>query len=297
MHEPPSVHCRGTVRRLWSQSLPAPLRGLALAREKACLLVWDQNHWLYLLNRLGERQGQLHARAPLTTACCAEDGSAFAAGGATGDIWWLAPDLSVRWQRTLSDACVAAAMDSFGQYLAVADSGGNLHIFDGTGRPVGQSRSPRPLHYLAFVPTAPRLIGSSDYGLVACFDLHATQLWRDALVIHAGALAVSGDGATIVLACFTEGLQRYTLAGKKPGRLPTPEPCRLASLSFDGRLLLVAGLSSRLLLLDGAGRLLHTHPLDRTAVALALAPLGDYAIAALKDGEVVSLDLSGLVMG
>ena len=44
------------------------MRSLCLAREKGWLLVRDETDWLYLLDRNGERQGQVRApkgiRAP-----------------------------------------------------------------------------------------------------------------------------------------------------------------------------------------------------------------------------------------
>jgi hypothetical protein len=147
------------------------------------------------------------------------------------------------------------------------------------------------LHFLAFVPQAPFVIGSADYGLVACFDLRGQCSWRDGLVAHVGSLAVSGDGERVELACFTEGLQRYTLAGRNRGRQQIGEPCRLAALSFDGQQTLAAGLSSRLLLLDRKGRALATHDLGSPATALALAALGDRAAVALADGRVMGFDV------
>jgi hypothetical protein len=212
--------------------------------------------------------------------------------GDRGEIWWLTPDLTIRWERVMPRKAVAAATDLFGQYLAVSDARGNLHILDRYGTLVCQTLTPRPLHYLAFVPVSPVLVGSADYGLVACYDLSGRPLWRDGLVAHAGSLAASEDGSQIILACFTEGLQRYTLAGRNLGRLSAGEPCRLASLSFDGQRILVAGLSNRLLLLDPGGRVLLSHALDQPPVAVALAPLGQRAVVALADGTVMGLDFS-----
>ena len=40
------------------------------------------------------------------------------------------------------------------------------------------------------------------------------------------------------------------MAGKNQGRLGATEPARLASLAFDGSLILMAGLTNQLLLLD-----------------------------------------------
>jgi hypothetical protein len=102
-----------------------------------------------------------------------------------------------------------------------------------------------------------------------------------------GALAVTGNGNQIVLACFSEGLQRYGPDGRRLERLTLDESCRLVAVSFQGKRLLVGGLSKRLLLLDPNGKVLATHALEQPAIAVALGPLGDYAVAALADGSIV----------
>jgi hypothetical protein len=144
------------------------------------------------------------------------------------------------------------------------------------------------------VPAAPYLLGAADYGLVACFDLTGRCHWRDGLVAHIGSLAVSGEGELVVLACYTEGLQRYTAGGANKGRIALAAPGRLAAISYDGGRLLVAGLSDRLDLLDREGRSLAQGNLDLPPAALAVSALGDTAAAALPDGKVVGLSLTDL---
>jgi hypothetical protein len=280
-----------SIRTEWSVALGTRLRGLALAREKGWLLTWDDDHWLGLFDPKGDRRGQVRAPAALTAACTADDGSAHVAVGNRGEVWWLAPDLSVRWERTVGQKAIAVAVDPFGQYAAVADGRGSLHLFDRRGRTVGQAQTPRPLHHLAFVPAATFLLGSADYGLVGCFDLSGRCAWRDGLVAHVGSLAVNGDGTAIVLACFSEGLQRYTLAGKNLGRLSLAEPARLAALDFESRSCLVAGLSNQLLLVDRDGRTVASHVPEAPPVGIVLGALGRTAAAALADGTLVGLDL------
>jgi hypothetical protein len=279
------------LRPLWSRALTGPARGLALAREKGWVLAWDDAGWLSLLDQKGGRQAQVRARGALAAACCSDDGSAWAAVGTRGEVWWLAPDLTTRWDRALPAPAVAAALDPFGQYLAVADARGHLHVLDRLGREVCRLQSPRPLHHLAFTPTG--VVGSADYGLVVSFDLAGQWTWRDGLVAHVGALSVSGDGGEVVLACFSEGVLRYDGQGKKRGRLALPEPCRLVSLSFDGLLLLVGGLSARLALLEISGKVVAGHQLEQPPAALALTALGDGAVVALADGPVVRLSTKG----
>jgi hypothetical protein len=279
------------LRSLWSLTIGSRLRGLVLARERGRLLAWDDNHWLYLLTSKGERQAQWHAPGAVAAICCADDGSAYAAVGSRGEIWWLAPDLMPRWQKLLPYPAVAAALDPFGQYLAVSDARGSLRVLDPQGRSVSQTQTPRPLHHLAFVPEAPLLLGTADIGLLAAFDLSCNGLWRDGLVATIGALAVNGSGDRIVLACYSEGLRFYNATGHKQGHLNLSEPSRLAALSFDGQLAVVAGLGERLLLIDRNGKTLSNVALDKPAVALAVAPLGDWVAVALPDGRVLGLDL------
>jgi hypothetical protein len=272
----------------WSHPLPARPRGLSLAREKGWVLTWDETDWLYLLNREGQRQAQRQLGAALAAACCADDGSACVAVGAAGAVWWLAPDLTTRWQGTLPSAALTAALDPFGQYVAVADDRGGLHIFNRHGDTVCRAASARPLHHLAFAAAAPYLLASADFGFVGAYDLAGNGLWRDAPVAHVGALALSGDGRQALLACFSEGLLRYDDQGRKLDRLAVSESCRLVSVSFEGREILVGSLKSRLLLLDRQGRALATQDLEKPAIALALGPLGNEAVVARGDGFIVN---------
>lgn len=262
-----------------------------LAREKGWLVAWDDHRWVYLLNCEGKRQGQVNLAESLTAASIADDGSALAAGSKQGSVWWLNPDMSIRWHRQLSDRILAVALDPFGQCLAVADAKDYVHLFDLHGEATASWPCPRPMHHLTFVPAAPRLIGSSDYGLVAAFDLSGKCLWRDGLVSHVGSLVVSSDGSIIALACYTDGVQRYRLDGANLGKLKTGSGCRLLTAAFDARCLLSAGLAEELLLLDPGGRILGSHPLDKPAVGLALAPLGDEAYVAQDDGRLLAFQV------
>ena len=262
-----------------------------LAREAITLLTWDDGGNLCLLNRHGSRQAHRPFPGQLVGACAADDGSAYAAIGPLGEVHWLAPDLTERWHKAYPTPLVAAALDPFGQYLAVCDGRGHLRIMDRKGKRVMTANCPRPLLHLAFVPTAPFLIGAADFGLVACFDLTGQCIWRAGLVAHVGSLAVSETGSTLALACFTEGIQRYDLAGKSLGRHNPGTGCRLAALTMDGQRSLVAGLGPGLLLSDANGKPVASGETELPSVALALAALGDIAYVALPDGRVQAFQL------
>ncbi len=274
---------------LWTATLGAPLRGLALARERGWILAWDATT-LHLLDYQGHVLTRRQAPAPLAAACCADDGSALAAVGKKGQVWFFDAELKPRWDRSLPKKGQAIALDPFGLRLAVTDSAANLLLFDRQGQTIGQVTTPRPLQHLCFMAEYPRLIGSADLGLVACFDADGKTLWRDGLVANVASLACSGNGATIALACFTTGLYTYRLDGPPPRVLTLPFPCRLATLSYDGERILAADAGPRVHLTDAAGKVRGEQVLPAPAAAIALAALADLAIVGLADGTLLAFD-------
>ena len=277
-----------SVQPLWSRKIAAPPRGLSLARERGCLLAWDADHGLHLFNRSGEPQAQLRTADAVIDACCADDGETFAAVGAGGQVWLLAPDLTPRWERTAPPRGTAVALDPFGQYLAAADGDGGLSLFDSDGRMLRRVANARPLRHLAFIPERPALAASADFGLTACFDLSGKVLWRNGPMAHVGSLAASGDGAVVALACFSDGLHCYSLDGPKRRCLEGAGPCRLAAVSYDGDAFLTADLGQRLYLRDAAGRERGDWVMDAVPVGLAFGPAGEAAFAVLADGRILA---------
>ncbi len=267
-------------------TVSSAVRGLALAREAGHVLVRDDRHWLYLLNASGSRQAQLRAPKDLTASACADNGSALVVGGKEGELWSLAPDLMPRWNCSLGKRVEGLAVSPLGDYVAAADAGGNLSLLTRKGNLVWKVQTPRPLKFLAFVPEEPFLAGSADFGLVMVIDAKGATVWRDGLVAHVGALSTSGDGSSIVLACYTDGLYRYGVAGPKSERQPLPDACRLAALGYDGRSVLTAGLLSSVALLDRQGRVQGEQKLEAPATALALGALADRAIIGTAAGLV-----------
>ncbi len=275
----------------WSQKVTAPLRGLALARERGWVLAWDADDTLHLWDRQGWPQAHRRLSAPVMAAAAADDGSHFAAVGRQGQVWLLTPDLQIHRERAVEAPATAVAVDPLAQRLAVADGSGSLYLLTRNGRLVWKTATPRPLRHLAFVPERPLIVVSADFGLVSCLDASGEMRWRDGLVATVGSLAVSGDGTTVVLACYSDGLYGYGADQSHPQRLPSPTfacgTCHLAAISYTADTFLVAGGQNRILLLDRAGTVLGQHTADAAVVGLALGPLGDYAVAALGEGQVL----------
>lgn len=275
----------------WVQKVSAPLRGLSLAREREAVLAWDGEESLVLFDHAGRIQAQRPAPAPVAAICAAEDGSAYVLGGAQGLVSWLGPDLAPRWQRSLPQRVTALALEPLGQYLAVADAGCTLHLIDVRGQTLWRATTPRPLVHLAFVPEKAVLVGAADFGLIVCFGVAGECLWRDGLVAHVGSLAVSGEGDDILLACFSDGLYRYSAAGPPQQRVPLDAACPMAAVSYAGDCLLTVGRERRVYRRERGGEGRDDRRFESAITALGLGAFGDYGMVGLSDGTLQRLEL------
>jgi hypothetical protein len=277
---------------IWTLSTGSAIRAICLAREAELLLVRDDNQTIYLITAKGGLQSQM-TFAGLAAACISDDGSALAAVGAAGQLWWLAPDLTARWERAVPAGALAVTTDPFGQYVAVTDKKSGLTLFDRTGQMLTRLEVPRPIHHLAFVPSLPHLAASADLGWSGLLDLTSGEwLWSDRPVSHIGSLAVSGGGEVMFLACFSDGLRRYTHAGPDRHTIKLPKPCGLVALSFAGDVGVAAGNGRELYGFNAKGDLTLTRELEHPPTALAMRPLGNRAIVGFADGRVTTVDLA-----
>jgi hypothetical protein len=275
---------------LWSLIGAGPARGLVLAREAGLAFTWDSGRSIGRIGPDGGYETSGNLPAPPTALSCSEDGKVIVAGGGRGQVWLLGPDLNARVETSLPGRIVSLALDPFGRYLAVADAAGGLHFLTlPEFRTVWKTTTARPLHHLAFIPEQPWLVGTADHGLVCAFDRKGESLWRDGLVSHVGSLSAGGDGATIVLACFSEGLICYSGNRGRLDRSPWPSPARLGVLSYTGEVVLIADLQGTVSLRDRDNRALDEWQPPAPLTALALSALGEHALAALADGQVVCL--------
>lgn len=271
---------------LWTYALPAPPLGLALARETGVCLVWDRHSWIFLLNQRGQLQAQVRFPQSVAAAALADTGAAACVLGSDGLVHWFGRDLALRREDRLpSGRGTALALDPFGHTLAAADDQASIHIWRDSSPPVTGVTFKTLLH-LAIVPAQALVVGSADFGLVAGIDLDGGMQWRDTPLANVGDLSVDGAGDSILLASFSEGIQRWGKDGKKKERLQTPGPCRLLAQSYDGQRILAADMDRTFWLMNGQGESLAEGRGEATIVDLNLASLGDRAWFADAGGEV-----------
>jgi hypothetical protein len=264
---------------------------LSVVREGNYLFVWDENNCLQLFNAQGKMQARAKIPGQVVAAAASDSGSCFVAITDDGRLFNLGPDLGVRRCRQFRPGAVSVALDPHGAYLLFADADGGLGMTDVEGRPCWFERTPSPFVHLAFMPVLPFMIGCSNLGLIACHGFAGNAVWQCGLVCHVGGLAIRGADGACVLACYSEGLQHYSFAGKNLGRWRLHEPCRLVSVAFASELFLTTGLSNRVYLVNQSGGLLAQSALEKPAAHIALSAAGDQAFAAIYGGGLVSFQI------
>jgi hypothetical protein len=215
-----------------------------------------------------------------------------AAIGKRGQVWLLTPDFVTVFERSIPACPIALAMEALGRRIAIADDAGGLHILDRSGQILWRASVARPLLHLAFVPESPTLVGSAEYGLVYAFDRDGKGLWRDGLVAHVGGMAVAGDGARILLACFTEGLMGYSVTQSQRRQLARAAPSRLVALDYRGEVLVTTGLANELALRGAEGEIKEVLMLPANATAITLDALGTSVVVMLANGEIARVELA-----
>jgi hypothetical protein len=276
----------------WSRPARQALRGFNVAREGNYLFAWDEDDFVHLLNAAGHTQSRAKIPGRIVAAAAADCGGCFVAVTREGDLFVLNTDLSVRRKTYLRSGICAAAVDAHGNYLLFSDLDGGLGLAELDGHIVWLAAAPCTYVYLAFMPILPFVLAGSRMGPLACYDIYGHQVWNRGTVCHVGGLALRGADGHCALACFSEGAQHYSYAGKDLGRRRLTEPCRLIAVPFASNLFLTAGFSSRLNLVDEGGSLLAQAGLHDVPSHLAVSAAGDLAFLAYASGEMAAYAIS-----
>ena len=282
---------RGGIPEGWNWFANGSLKGCGLLRERQWIYAWDDGGSIYLLDLLGNLIAQRRAPRAILGLSGADTGDCLVALSRRGEIWWLDETLEPRLEVACPFEPLSVAVDPHGYYAVASGQGGENVICNNAGRKVSQFETTRPLRHLAFVPSAPLILGAGESGLVTCFDLEGDNLWYSTLFWNVGGMAVDGDGAALLLACFGHGLVRFDCDGVREGTYRyDASPC-LVALDFEGSTILTASLELQLTELTYEGAIRAERPLADRPVGMAVDALGRYAILAFGSGELRFLRL------
>lgn len=275
----------------WGFATSAPLVELQVARETGEVVAADADGTLYLLNRHGELTQHLPIKCPIKRLTAADIGGAFAAILHDDSLLWLDDRLQVVWNRVMSEDVLSLSMTPHGTHVLVALTSGQNLLYDRDKRKVSTFESLRPLRWVSWLLTTPGFVAAADYGLLARYAWPGQQEWNERLWSSVGDMAATGDGASIVLAGLSLGLQVFDGTGAALGSFVMEGTAHRVALTYQPYRIAAASLEHRLLLLDAQGGVKWQLQTPADVVKLHLAPLGDWLIVGLADGRVVRLDL------
>ncbi|QGQ21442.1 WD40 repeat domain-containing protein [Gimesia benthica] len=276
----------------WSFSTEAPLLALDLARETGEILAADISGGLYLLDRQGQFLHLNRGIRDVQLVHWSDHGKRGAAIYSDNNICCFDRDLNVIWAISFSVECLAIAMDSYGDYVAVSLASGKTILIDSQKKKVASFETMKPLSYLEFQMTEPRLMGAAENGLVCCYDLEGNCLWTEKHWSNCGGLAMSGDGQRIYLAGFNYGILIFDHEGDSAGTLVFEGTPKVLACDFQGNRIVTATIEQELYWLNQEGKLLWGGIIPDEAIEVACDPFGQWCVCGAKSGLVQCLDWS-----
>ena len=95
----------------WTVLTDSPLKGLALAREAATILAWDEGDQIYLLDTSGRHRSVSRCPGKILDAAISDDGRLVALLVEGSRLLWLSGDLEPLADRTAPPDAQALAVD------------------------------------------------------------------------------------------------------------------------------------------------------------------------------------------
>lgn len=281
----------GRVPRLsWSLATDAPLVAMRLGRETGEVLAADQSGGLYLIDRSGKIANLTRGRTPIRSLGWSDTGEGGAALVGEDKLYWFDRSLKFQGAIDLPLQSLALAVDPHGQYAAVSLADGGTQVFDVHRKRVRRFETAQPLIALEFLLGEPALLGVAEYGLLCCYSFAGEELWQEKLWANVGDLAVTGDGSSILLACYAYGIQCHDEEGTQVGSYQLGGTvCKVATSFIPGRIA-AATLERHFYWLDPSGRVEWQSTLPDDIKSLQCDPRGTGLVCGFQSGRIMRLD-------
>lgn len=284
-------HGRGLTPRLtWSLSTDAPLAALQLARETGHVLAVDEIGTMYVIDPSGQLANLTRGLSPLRALSWADTGVGGAALVGEDRLYWFDQHLKFQWHLELAEPTLTLALDGHGHYAAVSlDSGRNV-LYDTNRTMLRRFQTVQPLIALEFLAATPALLGVAEYGLLCCYGFDGRVRWEEKLWANVGDMAVTGDGRTVLLACFSHGIQCHDDSGNQRGSYQLGGTVCKVATSFVPGAIAAATIEHHFYWLTPDGRITWQAVLPEDLTRLLCDPLGRGVILGFKSGQITRLD-------
>jgi hypothetical protein len=276
-------------RVAWSFSTEARLTHLALAWESDEVIAADEAGGLYLLDPAGRLKAVTRGLKGVTALAFADGGNCAAVGYDGQKVALVDRNLSIAWSLALYDRVVGVALDPFGRHLAAALANRDVRIYTAARRRVADFETVRPLRFLRFSATEPKLVGAAEDGLLAAYSAAGKPLWDQRLFATCGDMAASGDVSTLLLAGFAHGVQRYDREGANRGTFVVEGTPARVSMCYDGSRIAVATLERQVYWTDRNGNLRWGGTAPDEVVAVRADGAGGSVVVGTASGRIERL--------
>lgn len=281
-----------TPQLSWSFLAEAPLVGLQYAWETGATLAADEVGGLYHLDRKGKLVGLTRGPSPIRALGWSHAGQGGIALVGEEKLHWFDHNLNFQGWVEHPEPILGAAIDAHGNYAAISTSSCTTLIYDSNRKVVRKFGTMQPQSSLRFLIHQPALLSVTEYGLLCCHQFDGEPLWQQQLYANVGDMAVTGDGQTILLACFSHGIQCHNGRGSQVGSYQVGGTvCRIAT-GFVSSKIAAATVERHFYYIDREGEVFWQATLPDDVCGLQCDPYGSGIICGLQSGRILRLDWS-----
>jgi hypothetical protein len=282
---------QGTRPRLsWSLSTDAPLVALKLARETGDVLAADAIGGLYHINRAGKIANLTHGPSPIRSIAWSDTGAGGIALVGDEKLYWFNQRLLFQGWLEHSEPVLAVALEAHGNYAAVSLSSATNVIYDANRKSVRRFSSLQPLIALEFLVNRPAIIGVAEYGLLCAHAFTGEEEWQQQLWANVGDLSVTGDGRTILLACYSHGIQCHDADGRQVGSYQVGGTVSRVSTGYIAGHIAAATVERHFYYIGADGQVEFQAVLPDDVCRVICDPFGRAVIVGLASGRIDRLD-------
>ena len=284
-------HGEGTCPRVsWSLTTEAPLVALRLARETGEVLAADAIGGLYHIDRRGQLANVMRGPSPIRAIAWSDTGAGGIALVGEEKLYWFNRRLLFQGWLEHPEPVLGLALEAHGNYAAVSLSSATTILYDANRKRVRRFMSLRPLIALEFLVHRPALVGVAEYGLLCEHAFTGEEEWQQQLWSNVGDLALTGDGQTILLACYSHGIQCHDGTGRQVGSYQVGGTVSRVSTSYVPGWIAAATMERHFYYLRSNGQVEFQATLPDDVCRLFCDPIGRGVIVGLTSGRILRLD-------
>lgn len=277
-------------RLVWSFATEGPLVAMHFARESGEVIAGDGVGGLYRLDRQGKLQGMTHAPGPIRELAWSDTGAGGLALVGDGRLCWLDGHLAFQGTIEQADPILGVALDPYGHYAVASLSSCANIVYDANRKLVRRFSSMQPLSKIEFLIQQPALLAITEYGMLCCHDFGGQPLWQQQLFANVGDFSFTGDGQSILLACYAHGIQCHNARGAQIGSYQLGGTVSKVSSSFVKGRIAAATVERSLHYLDAAGTIIWQTLVPDEVWALACDPFGHAVVCGFRSGRIVRIE-------